>query len=471
MTEPFVLKNLKSQLAASSLFGTINENNPVIRDIFGTYRDNRDKYLSLERDIFFGHIHEEPESAIVFQVEALLEMFGPYWDDSVDRYKKANDGVGEDGVKWSVIKIYYAEVLNYIAYAYYLLLMHPSDEFYDIQSHFKGIRKQDVHRAITKMGLLTEKRIVQLEENMEIASGKRIEPGKIMKMPWSGEPLVDDLSRHPNDKFLLNPRLRMERGLEFRALCRSKAQNKTLSQQDKEIWARAVLNTLNEQFKMADEGRNMALYEMTSMLCAALEEEFMQLSEPICVKKIGMGIGALEIFNDVVVIPNEKEDDSSRVISFNRYLLEDDLGANCEFYEKIMCKACTKMDCPYDIYWRKYQEDGVGIPGKFDFTGQGIVSAEQDAASKEETSNETILAIHPELKHLIEANLIDSNFQLTNESSRRRIVEFCIEHNLFSPRHIAEWRRIDNILKDHSGKPISAGSLKQATQDYEQRKV
>lgn len=471
MTEPFVLKNLKAQLVASSLFGTINRNNPVIRDIFETYRDNRDKYLSMERDVFFGHIHDEPESAITFQVEALLEMFGPYWDDSVDRYKKANDGIGEDGVKWSVIKIYYSEVLNYIAHAYYLLLLHPSDDYYDLQTHFKGIRKQDVHRAITKMGLLTEKRIVQLEENMEVFSGKRIEPGKIIKMPWSGEPLVDDLSKHPNDRFLLNPRLRMERGLEFRTLCRTKAQDKALSQQDKEIWARAILNTLNEQFKMANGEKNMALYEMTSILCAVLEEEFMQMAEPICVKRIGMGIGALEIFNDVIVIPNENENESSRVVTFNRYLLEDDLGVNCEFYEKIMCKACPKMDCPYDIYWRKYQEDGFGIPGKFDFTGSKEDSTEQTGALEHEKSNEDILTAHPELQQLINAGLIDNDFKLTPDSSRRKIVEYCIEHDMFSPRHIAEWRRIDNILMDHSGKQISAGSLKQATQDYEQRKV
>lgn len=471
MIEPFVLKNLKAQLAASNLFGTINESNPVIRDIFRTYRDDKDKYLSMEREIFFGTIHEEPESAITFQVEALLEMFGPYWDDAVERYKNANDGIGEDGVRWSVIKIYYAEVLYYIAYAYYLLLLHPSDEFYDLQTHFKGIRKRDVHHAITKMGLLTERRIVQLEENMEITSGEKIEPGKIMKMPWSGEPLVDDLSRHPNDRFLLNPRLRMERGLEFRALCRTKAQDKNLSQEDKEIWARAILNTLNEQFKMADGEKNMALYEMTSMLCAALEEEFMQMASPICVKKIGMGIGALEIFNDVIVIPNETENESSRVVSFNRFLLEDDLGANCEFYEKIMCKACPKMDCPYDIYWRKYQEDGLGIPGKFNFASQEKESSKQDDFSKKESSIETILSAHPELQQLIDAGLIDSNFQLTADSSRRKIVEYCIDHDLFSPRHIAEWRRIDNILIDQSGKSISAGSLKQATQDYEQRKV
>lgn len=87
---------------------------------------------------------------------------------------------------------------------------------------------------------------------------------------------------------------------------------------------------------------------------------------------------------------------------------------------------------------------------------------------KEETAPESqYLVSIPELNQLVEAGILSKSLQLLPKQSRRSIVEFCHEHELFKPWHLDNWRRINGIISDHSGRKISASSLKQAFQDYQ----
>lgn len=74
---------------------------------------------------------------------------------------------------------------------------------------------------------------------------------------------------------------------------------------------------------------------------------------------------------------------------------------------------------------------------------------------------------HPELKQLVEAGILSNALQLKPKQSRRSLVQYCVEHELFKPWRLENWRSIDGILLDRSGALISAESLKQAFQDYQ----
>ena len=248
-------------------------------------------------------------------------------------------------------------------------------------------------------------------------------------------------------------------GNEFRQVCRNVARDKQLSQDEKIIWVRAVINSINKSYVVANSLDDYGCTNLTSEFCAILESEFLQIPEPICVKRIAMEIGAMEIFEEMalsgVYITRDSHGNIVHPVSDNvpdvhlhmdylcLCLLKMEMGDTWEFYQKKVCTDCDLESCLYDIC----PEDKSRI-------------------SKEEASSQ-ILELHPELQQLIDAGLIDSNFQLTADSSRRKIVAYCDKHDLFTPRRMAEWRRIDGILKDADGMPIPATSLKQATQDYE----
>ena len=77
----------------------------------------------------------------------------------------------------------------------------------------------------------------------------------------------------------------------------------------------------------------------------------------------------------------------------------------------------------------------------------------------------------PELEQLVEAGILSSSYQLLPKQSRRSIVEYCHEHNLFKPWHLEDWRRIGGLISDRSGRKISASSLKQSYQDYQKNSL
>ena len=75
--------------------------------------------------------------------------------------------------------------------------------------------------------------------------------------------------------------------------------------------------------------------------------------------------------------------------------------------------------------------------------------------------------IPSELRQLIDAGLLTNGLQLKPKQSRKSVVEYCHDHDLFKPWGLNEWRKIDCMISDRSGKEITAESLKQAYQDYQ----
>ncbi len=73
----------------------------------------------------------------------------------------------------------------------------------------------------------------------------------------------------------------------------------------------------------------------------------------------------------------------------------------------------------------------------------------------------------PELKKLVDAGILSDELQLNPKQSRRSLIQYCVENQLFKPWHLENWRTIDGVILDRSKALITAESLKQAFQDYQ----
>ena len=388
MNEPYVLGTLRRMLAIYDRTGILSESSDVYKGLVGVGQADKAEYLKNYRENYFAVFTALSDEEKPFRVEASLDSLVVFWNDSHQRFVSANDGIGMDGVVWSLIKTYHQETVYFICFLYRCSLLFPTDELYDIEGKFKGLQLKDVHQVIYDAGLLTLKRIDSLEEQIKKTSKKK-EPfgGKILGIPWSGEPEIDSISDYFDDSSVLNMPVITEMGKKFRQLCRSKARDKGLSVEEKIIWIRAVVNSLNALYSQSKRSNMDRITELTGAYCAIVEEEFMQIPNPICVKKLAIEIGAVEIFDDVMFTVGINEDGSAGMCTFNRFLLTEDLGLpTLELYEKKLCLDCGIINCPYDIYLRKYQEDGVGIPGKYDFNSPQPKT--DDEVSKEHKSAE-----------------------------------------------------------------------------------
>lgn len=369
MNEPYILGALKRHLNPAHPFGVLNESAPIAKSLTGISPEEKESYLKRNRDAFINDIKSGSGDEVAFQIEAALDMLAYFWEDASEIYNDSNDGVGMDGVTWTLVKTYYFETINYTAQLYRLHLLHPTDELYNIEQKFKGLTLAQVHKVIVESGLLSQKRLAQLEQKAEKASASIHDiGGKILGIPWSGEDAVDSISKYFEDSSSLNMGVITEMGKRFRQICRSKARDKNSTREEKEIWIRAVVNALNAIYAQANRSNMNMIYELAAAYCAIVEEEFMQIPEPICVKLLAVEIDATEIFDDVIFLANASPEGSTIPCTYNLFLLNEDMGeANLELYQKKLCDNCGVEGCPYDIYMRKYQMDGVGIPGKYDY--------------------------------------------------------------------------------------------------------
>ena len=369
MNEPHILGSLKRHLNPAHPFGVLNDNAPIVKSLIGVGRDKRDTFLQQQRDAFINVIKSGTGEELAFQIEGALDMLAYFWKDASEQYASNKDADIRDDVTWKLIETYYLETINYTSQLYWLHLLHPTDELYDIEQKFEGLSISTVHDVIVKSGLLTEKRLLQLEEKAKKTAAKlNSYGGKILGIPWSGEKAIDDISKYFDDSSTLSIAVITEMGKDFRQTCRIKARDKSTTREEKEIWIRAVVNALNALYAQANRSNMNMIYELAATYCAIVEEEFMQIPEPICVKQLAIEIDATEIFDDVVFLANASPDGSTIPCTYHQFLLTEDMGeANLELYQKKLCDDCGAEGCPYDIYMRKYQMDGVGIPGKYDY--------------------------------------------------------------------------------------------------------
>ena len=148
MNEPYVLGALRRMLAIYDRTGILSESSDVYKGLVGVGTAAKAEYLKNYRENYFAVFTALPDEEKPFRIEASLDSLVVFWNDSHQRYFSANDGIGMDGVAWSLIKTYHQETVYFICFLYRCSLLFPTDELYDIEGKFKGLQLKDVHRRI-----------------------------------------------------------------------------------------------------------------------------------------------------------------------------------------------------------------------------------------------------------------------------------------------------------------------------------
>ena len=259
----------------------------------------------------------------------------------------------------------------------------------------------------------------------------------------------------------------------FKKKCDEMAADKTLSRDEKEIWICKVLNTLDSAYAIADHDQPK-VQGMAVALFSIMEFAFMQVAEPICIRKQCFLLDTTLILRQIFPHKEQKKPDSDHYnlldypqLLYNDILLET-LGGNVAHFERRMCKNCPLVKCPYRNI---HSKEGVYIPEEYP---QDLLAPlenqepnegdeRKDAKPKPQGDSKAIAAI-PELKKAIEAKKIDEYGTLL--VYRSEFVVFCDENGFFAPRNEERgWAPIDNLLHDKSGNPISKKKLRQSYQD------
>lgn len=368
MIQPFVLESLKEELKRSDEpFTIIDQLNTVIHNVYGYGKERRESFLKGYRKQFYTDLDSQENPQKLYACEAALQLLVKYWDDAYARIRyikllsKEEDCDYEEDDKdmvHSLTYTYYHEVENYIAIAYCLFLTIPSDEYFDLEEKYHDIDRKRIYTIISESGGLTINRIEKLEYERRVKAGKEIEPVKYSTIPTSGIDLVDRLPEMLTNKSLKSVKVRMNYWRQFQKICTSKSTDKTISQEEKEIWVRNVINCLDAVNKVSDAEGSFGLRNLSAEFIGILESAFMQSPNPICVKRLAMEIGAMYYFDQMVLVPGENETDSAQIDYFSEVELEQIMGNARAFYEKKLCLGCDVKHCPYDIYYRMYQMEG-----------------------------------------------------------------------------------------------------------------
>ncbi len=177
---------------------------------------------------------------------------------------------------------------------------------------------------------------------------------RLESIPRCGVKEIDALSDYYGDAKNLYTNYSMKIEDSFRMVCRNKSEDPSLSNEEKKIWARRIVNTIDSVYTLANKENNHDIIQAAISLFAILESEFMQMTEPICIKRLGFETDAISLIQDkfIEVIPNEEGDgfNCTGVVSLRRIKLFQELGKNASFYNKNLCDKCELDYCPYSYY-------------------------------------------------------------------------------------------------------------------------
>ena len=169
-------------------------------------------------------------------------------------------------------------------------------------------------------------------------------------IPTSGVPEVDVLRHYYDCAEDYYDFYFPENKIKFRALCYEVADNKTWTKEDKENWILRVLQTIDSAFAVTDSMKDhnaIAVNCMAREMSVVLECSFMQITDPICVKRIGME-------NDLSVVFRSTIQSSACYPTVNADTNEErildilgEIGGNVARFERKMCNQCELIECPY----------------------------------------------------------------------------------------------------------------------------
>lgn len=189
------------------------------------------------------------------------------------------------------------------------------------------------------------------------SSGKLVKDTPPADLPLCGVDEVDNLGYYYFQAAAYNELKAQDDRDNFRKLCYSKAEDKTLSEEDKKIWIMRVLQTIDTAYALTVHGdKNEQIIEhLARQLAVVLECSFMAVANPICVKRIGMENDLSLVFR--FTIDWDKDHPLTDVEIMTRfYEVQGEVGGNIVFFERQMCLPCDVKSCPYRLISSKGAE-------------------------------------------------------------------------------------------------------------------
>ena len=169
-------------------------------------------------------------------------------------------------------------------------------------------------------------------------------------IPTSGVPEVDVLRHYYFSAEDYYDFYFQENKIKFRQLCFQVANDKSWTREDKENWVLRVLQTIDSAYAVSDitpDHNEIAVNCMAREMSVVLECAFMQIADPICVKKIGMENDLSVIFRSTIQSEASYSNITEDTNEERMLDIIGEIGGNVARFERKMCNQCDWVDCPY----------------------------------------------------------------------------------------------------------------------------
>lgn len=210
---------------------------------------------------------------------------------------------------------------------------------------------------------------------------------KYSSIPFSGEELIDNLPDMMDNSSLDVIRVRMVYWHKFQTKCKSISNDNNTTSEQKIIWVRSVINSLDAIYHVADDEDSFGVTNLTAEFIGILEATFMQSPNPICVKRIAMDIGATYYFDQQVAEPENTILEDGHITFENCKMeyqseleLRELMAGTKDYYQKGLCIDCPVKDCKYDCYYRSFMKNGEENE-KYHFTNDDKTNTSEESSS------------------------------------------------------------------------------------------
>lgn len=426
-----ILPELRDEIYEYRHSGVWNMTRPVYSKVIAAPSDirefNLEKYLTTyQRFVYTTNDYNS------------IRNLGPLFKDLFDEW-------GESAVLnnrfrfvpypcWDMSELFSRQVINHVAYVYYVYLITNQGEYVDLERIYPGIEKKDIEQIICDERRLmshesfaeNEKRVTEYEDHYEPFPGfyyknnttttaeskesAALEKARLgekeyteLTVMFEGKPdTIDSLNyvdlcgvREIDRLFVLdyedNPQYTAEDFnadlVTFTAKCKALSESDT-SDKKKEVWIANILNVLLECYCAYAHTEKKDYLQYVIQFAAKLDSVFMKIPEQICVKRIAQEIGDPLIFQEPT--PNFTEESEKNRIEaglevrpWEDDFLFEDFGPSLTYHQRRLCRDCKTTNCKFRFGLHKYFWDV-----DYDFGANKIVEQPDDSDSLEENSAE-----------------------------------------------------------------------------------